>query len=156
MRRRGAAIEGDFYRERAPRGQIFRHRRRDEGRVGEKSDQETCLLGISVNVQEILPDKDLPSGVKQPQASFCGHLVKKAAVFFISEFGAAGLLIAKRKVVVAVNTGEVAAPGDLNGAIDRNPLCDNAVVNAKAPVLVALGFHVPPCYHTTESPVKSA
>jgi hypothetical protein len=147
MRRRCAAVKRNLYGERIPRGQIFRYRRGDEGRVGEKSDQETFLFGISVNVQEILSDKDLPSGVKQPQASFCGHLVKKPAVFFISEFGAAGLLIAKRKVVVAVNTREVAAPGDLNRAIDRNPLCDNAVVNAKAPVLITLGFHGSTWYH---------
>jgi hypothetical protein len=148
MRRRCAAIEGDFYGERIPRGQIFRYRRRDEGRVGEKSDQETCLLSMRVNVQEILSDKDLSSGVKQPQASFCGQLVKDSAMFAKSEFGAAGLLIAKWKIIVAVNTGEVAALGDLHGAIDGNPFRYNAIMNAQAPVLITLSFHGSTWYHT--------
>ena len=77
----------------------------------------------------------------------CGHLVKKAAMFAKSEFGPVGLLIIKREVAVTVNTGEVAAPGDLHGAIDGDPFRYNAIVNAEAPVLIALGFHVPPCYH---------
>ncbi len=92
---------------------------------------------------------------EQPQASLCRHFVENAAVFFISEFFQAGFLITKSKVVETVNTCEIAAPGDLNGAIDGDPLRYNAVVKAKAPVLIALGFHTSSWYHTTRPPAKS-
>jgi hypothetical protein len=77
-------------------------------------------------------------------------------MFGISEFGPVGLFIADRQVVVAVDTGEVATPGDLNGAIDGDPFRYNAIVNAKAPVLITLGFHASTWYHTTRLRAKIA
>jgi len=62
-------------------------------------------------------------------------------VLFISQFGAARFLIPKRKVIVAMNTGEVAAPGDLDGSADGHSARNHALVNAAAPVFIAMGFH---------------
>jgi hypothetical protein len=154
MRRRCAAVNGNFDGERTPCSQVFGYPRCEESGVGEQSDQETGLLGVSVNVEEIFSDKDLPTGVKQPQATFCGHLIQKPAVFFIGEFVAASIWIMKWKVVVAVKAGEVATPGDFDGAADGDSLRYDSLVKAQAPVLIALGFHVPTGYHTTRLRAK--
>ena len=69
-------------------------------------------------------------------------------MFFIGEFIAARILVIKWNVVVAVNTGEVAAPSEFDGAADRDSLRYDALVEAQAPVLIALGFHASTWYHT--------
>jgi hypothetical protein len=63
-------------------------------------------------------------------------------MFAKSEFGPLGFLITKRKVTVAVNTGEIAAPGDFDGSTDWDSSRYNALVQFEAPVLIALSFHV--------------
>jgi hypothetical protein len=75
-------------------------------------------------------------------------------MFAKSEFGPVGLLITKRKVIVAVNTGKVAPPGDLDRAADWDSLRHDALVQFEAPVLVALGFHASIWYHTTRLRAK--
>jgi len=49
--------------------------------------------------------------------------------------------ITKRKVIVAMNTGEVAALGDLNRSADRDSLRYDALVKAKTPLGITLGLH---------------
>ena len=66
-------------------------------------------------------------------------------MFSVSQLGTAGLLIAERKVGVAVNAGEIASSGDLNRSADRDSSRYNLFVNAEAPVLIALDFHGPTC-----------
>jgi hypothetical protein len=75
-------------------------------------------------------------------------------VFFIGEFVAASIWIMKWKVVVAVHAGEVTASGDFDGAADGDSLRYDSLVKAQAPVLIALGFHVPTGYHTTRLRAK--
>jgi hypothetical protein len=77
-------------------------------------------------------------------------------VLFIGKFIAPRILIIKWKVVVAVNTGEIAAFRDFDGAADGDSLRCHALVKAQAPVLIALGFHAPACYHTTRLCAKTA
>jgi hypothetical protein len=76
-------------------------------------------------------------------------------VFFMGEFIAAGLLVITWKVVVAVSAGEVATPGDFDGAADGDSLRYDALVKTQAPVLIALGFHARTGYHTTRTSAKT-
>jgi hypothetical protein len=62
------------------------------------------LLGISVNVKEILPGKNLSAGVQEPQAASRGDFIKDAAVFIISELVSPGLCVAQGQAVVAMST----------------------------------------------------
>ena len=66
-------------------------------------------------------------------------------MFSEGELAPAGLLIAERKVRVAVNAGEIASSGDLNRPADGDSLRYDLLVNAEAPVLIALSFHGPTC-----------
>jgi len=43
-------------------------------------------------------------------------------MLIVCELTLAGIFIAQGEIIVTMNTGQVAAPGHLNRAADRNPL----------------------------------
>jgi hypothetical protein len=62
----GAAVQRDLERKRTPLRQMVRDFRGDECAVGEQGDDEPLRFGVSVYIQEILPGKDLTTGVEKP------------------------------------------------------------------------------------------
>ena len=78
------------------------------------------LLRVGVDVQEIATREDLAAGIEEPEAAGVGQLVEEAAMLVVIELAAARLAVVHRQIVVAVEAGERAAAGDLDGAVQRH------------------------------------
>ena len=137
----GPAVERDLDRERAPHGEIVGDSRRDQRAVREEGDEEALLLRVGVDVEEIAAREDLAAGEQQPEASGIGQLVEDPAVLLVAELGARRLVVRHRQIVVAVDAGQRAPSGHLDGAAERQVPLHGARVKGLAELAVADGFH---------------
>jgi hypothetical protein len=123
-------------------GEVIRYGRRDECSVGKEGDEKPFLLGIGIDLEKIPAGKNFPPGVEKPQAARLRDFVNNLTVFLEGEFALKGLLFVQRKVVIAVNAGQVTARGQFNGSADGGPLRQNPPVKFQTPVFICLTFHI--------------
>ena len=55
--------------------QVIGNRFGEQGAVGEERDQEALLLGIGVDVQEVLPYEDFPAREADPETDLRSQLI---------------------------------------------------------------------------------
>ena len=137
----GSAIQRNLDAEGRPLRQIVRNFLSDEGAIGEESNQKTLLLGVGVNLQEVLAGEDFAAGVKKPEAAHLDQLVEHPEVLFRAHFAFAGVLVAHGQVVVAVLAFQRTTPRHLNRNLERRPLAKVALVQVFAECSVGCLIH---------------
>jgi len=131
-----APVKSDLDRERPPFGQMIGDVGREKRAVGEERDDQSLLLGVRINLQEIRPRESLSPRIQKPQTAGLGDLVQDSAVFVESELPRPRLRIVHREIVIAMHTAQRTTAGQLDG-----PTCGNSPAGAllmKSPTEIAV------------------
>src|SRR5262249_31863726 len=137
------AVQRDLDRERPPFGEVVGDPRRYERAVREQRDEKSTSPGVRIDVEEVPPRQYLAACVQQPQAPCVCELLEDPPVLFTGQSAIAGGVVAQRQVVVAVESRERAAPGDLDRPFQRERPVDGGPMETGAERAVALlGHHV--------------